>query len=197
MFDQYWETSIKGGERSRRGSSSSLKCIYTALPRQSPNSGQDKINLCDFLTNTLCSRGKEQLTGGKKLVIGGGYKDSAIAVSISKLMLEFTEPLACSHEEAADTRLLLHDKHASSSISRVIIESPNTDVLVLCITYFESIGCEELWFKTGVRDQLCYVPVHRLSEKLGQKLCRCIPAFHTLTGCDTTSTLAEVSKKKA
>ena len=99
---------------------------------------QNKINLCDFLTSTLCSRGKEQLAGGKKLVIGGGYKDSEIAVSISNGVLEFTEPLACSHEEA-DTRLLLHDKHASSSTSRVIMESPDTDVLVLCITYFESM----------------------------------------------------------
>ena len=63
--------------------------------------------------------------------------------------------------------------------------------------YFESIGCEELWFKTGVRDHLRYVPVYRLSENLGQKLCRCLPAFHALTGCDTTSTLAGVSKKKA
>ena len=93
--------------------------------------------------------------------------------------------------------MLLHAKHASSSISRVIIQSPDTDVLVLCATHFESIGCEELWFKTGVRDHLRYVPVHRLREKLGQKLCRCLPAFHALTGCDTTSALAGVSQKKA
>ena len=142
--------------------------------------------------NHVQSRKRED---GKKLVIGGGYKDGKITVSISNGALEFTEPLACSHEEA-DTRLLLHAKHASSSISQVIIHSPDTDVLVLCTTHFESIGCEELWFKTGVRDHLCYVPVHRLREKLGQKLCRCLPAFHALTGCDTTSALAGVSKKE-
>ena len=136
-----------------------------------------------------------QLASGKKLVMGGGYKDGEIAVSISNGALEFTEPLAYFLEEA-DTRLLLHAKHASSSRSRVITESPDTDVLVLCVTHFESIGCEELWFKTCVRDHLRYVPVHRLSEKLGQKLCSCLPAFHALTGCDTTSALAGVSKKK-
>ena len=168
----------------------STEGVYTRpFHANPPNSGPSTLqthktrSTCVTSLQIRCSRGKEQLAGGKKLVIGGGYKDSAIAVSISNGALEFTEPLACSHEEA-DTR------------SRVIIESPDTDVLVLCITHFESIGCEGLWFKNGVRDHLRYVPVHRLSEKLGQKLCRCLPAFHALTGCDTTSALAGVSKKK-
>ena len=201
VFDQYWTTSMKDGERSKRGSLSSLEVYIhgpsTPVPKQWAKyikNHQNKINLCDFLTNTTCSCGKEQLTDGKKLVIRGGYKDGKIAVSISNGALKFTEPLACSHEEA-DTRLLLHAKHASSSRSR--FQSPDTDVLVLCATHFKSIGCEELWFKTGVRDHLRYVPVHRLSEELCQKLCRRLPAFHALTGCDTTSALAGVSEKKA
>ena len=164
VFDQYWATSIKGGEHSRRRSSSSLEVHIHGpsmpIPKQWAKyitNPQNKINLCDFLTSTMCSRGKEQLADGKKLVIGGGYKDSKIAVSIPNGALEFTEPLTCSHEEA-DTRLLLHTKHASSSRSQVIIQSPDTDVLVLCATHFESISCEEVWFKTGVRDHLHYVP---------------------------------------
>lgn len=157
---------------------------------------QNKINLCDYLTSTMCSLGKQQLADGKKLVIGGGYKDGEIAVSVSHGASEIIEPLACSHEEA-DTRMLLHAKHASGTRSRVIKQSPDTDVLVLCATHFEGIGCEELWFRTGVRDRLRYVPVHRLSQKLGQKLCKCLPAFHALTGCDKTSAIAGVSKKKA
>ena len=89
VFNQYWETSIKGGERSRRGSSSSLEVYIhdpsTPIPKQWAKyitNPQNKINLCDFLTNTMCSRGKEQLADGKKIVIGGGYKDGEIAVSI-------------------------------------------------------------------------------------------------------------------
>ena len=202
VFNQYWETSIKGGERSQRGSSSSLEVYIhgpsTPIPKQWAKyitNPQNNINLSDFLTSTMCSRGKEQLADGKKLVIKSGYKDSETTVSISNRASKFTEPLACFHEEA-DTRMLLHAKHASSSRSWVIIQSPDTDVLILCATHFESIGCEELWFKTGVRDHLHYVPVHRLSHKLGQKVCRCPSAFQALTGCDTTSTLAGVSKKK-
>ena len=125
VLDQYWATSIKGGERSRRGSSRSLDVYIhgpsTPVPEQWAKyiiNPQNKINLCDFLPNTMCSRGKEHLADGKKLVIGGGYKDGKIAVSISNGASEFTEPLTCSHEEA-DTILLLHAKHASSSRSRV------------------------------------------------------------------------------
>ena len=112
VFDQYWATSIKGGERSRRGSSNSLEVYIhgpsTPIPKQWAKyitNLQNKINLCDFLTSTTCNHGKEQPADGKKLVIGGGYKDCKIAVSISNRALEFTEPLTCSHEEA-DTRLL-------------------------------------------------------------------------------------------
>ena len=88
-----------------------------------------QTHLCDFLTNTMCSRGKEQLADGKKLVIGSGYKDGEIAVSISN-----------GAQEEADTRLFLHAKHASSSRSRVIIQSPDTDVLVLCATQLKALA---------------------------------------------------------
>lgn len=96
VFDQYWATSIKGGERSRRGSSSSLEVYIhgpsTPIPKQSAKyitNPRNKINLCDFPTSTMCSHRKEQLADGKKLVIGGGYKAGEIAVSISNGALHF------------------------------------------------------------------------------------------------------------
>ena len=39
--------------------------------------------------------------------------------------------------------------------------------------------------------------MHGASQKLGHKLCSALPAFHALTGCNTTSSLAGVGKKKA
>ena len=52
-------------------------------------------------------------------------------------------------------------------------------------------------FKIGVKDHIRYMPVHAVIQKLGHKLCIALPAFHALTGCDTTSSLAGVGKKKA
>ena len=56
--------------------------------------------------------------------------------------------------------------------------------------------CEELWFKTGVKDKLRFIPVHTLTEVLGTDLCNLLPAFHPLIGCDTTSALCQIGKGK-
>lgn len=141
IFDQYWETSIKGGERQRRGRKEKALCV-------------------------------------------------------TRTTAEELETLKCNHEEA-DTGLLIHAKYSTHPRSRIIIQSPDTDMLVLCVTQFDEIPCEELWFSTGVKDRLRYIPVHAVSEKLRQKLCKSLPAFHALTGCDTTSSLTGVGKKKA
>ncbi len=95
-------------------------------------------------------------------------------------------------------RLLLHAKFAADSHPgcRVVIQSPDTDVLVISISLFPDIGCHEMWFKTGVKDRLCYILVHAVYGELGGKMCRALPAFHALTGCDSTSSLAGVTKMK-
>ena len=70
-----------------------------------------------------------------------------------------------SNHEVKDTKLVLHAKYDTQPSSRIIIQSPDTDVLVLCATHFGPIACGELWFKTGVKE-------------LGHKLCSALPAFH-------------------
>lgn len=104
-------------------------------------------------------------------------------------------PLLSDHEEA-DTRLLLHAQHASHDYGRIVIHSPDTDVAVLCAAHFDSLQCTELWFRTGVKDKLRYIPVHTLTQELGQDVCRALPGFHALTGCDSTSALSGLGKKK-
>ena len=203
VFDQYWESSIKGGERTRRGSSNSLEVHihnpYTTIPRQWAKyiaNPQNKVNLCDFVTTTMSNLGRENMANAKKLIIGGGLKDGERTMCITKTTCKDLEELRSNHEEA-DTRLLLHAKYATQSSSRIIVQSPDTDVIVLCAVHFGAIACDELWFKTGVKDHLRYIPVHAVSQNLGHKFCSALPAFHALTGCDTTSSLAGVGKKKA
>jgi len=36
-----------------------------------------------------------------------------------------------------------------------------------------------------------------VAEELGSRLCNLLPAFHALTGCDSTSGLHQIGKKKA
>ena len=80
---------------------------------------------------------------------------------------------------------------------RIIIISPDTDVAILCAAHFDNLKCIELWFRTGVKDKLRFIPVHTLTQKLGLEVCKALPGFHALTGCDSTSALAGLGKKKA
>ena len=62
---------------------------------------------------------------------------------------------------------------------------------------YKYLQCEQLWFRTGVKDKLRYIPIHNVAQKLGPDLCNMLPAFHALPGCDTTSGLSHIGKKTA
>ena len=44
------------------------------------------------------------------------------------------------HNEETNTSHLLHAKHAASDFTRILVQSPGTDVLVLCCSQFSSLG---------------------------------------------------------
>ena len=92
VFDQYWDASIKAGERAHRGSlNASLEVKIhrpsTPVPKQwgkyIPNP-QNKINLCDFLSESFCILGRQQLPPEKNLVIGGGSENGRRAVIVRR-----------------------------------------------------------------------------------------------------------------
>ena len=102
-----------------------------------------------------------------------------------------------SDQEEADTRLLLYAKHAAQDHKRIVIQSPDTDVAVLCATHFSSLDCQQLCFRTGVKDKLRYIPMHSVAAELGPQVCDALPAMHAMTGCDSNSSISGISKKKA
>ena len=65
------------------------------------------------------------------------------------------------------------------------------------MSHYREIGCQQLWFKIGVKDRLRFIPVHDVSTNLGPEICSALPAFHALTGCDSTSAFLRIGKKKA
>ena len=203
VFDQYFEMSIKAGERSRRGTSSALEVHIhgplTPVPKQWAkyiNNPKNKKNLCDFLAKSMCCLGKGRLPENTKLIIGGGFKDGRRSVAITRDSYDDVADLRSNHEEA-DTRMLFHAKHAAHPEAIIVIQSPDTDVLVLSAAHFTSIAPKEMWFRTGVKDQMRFVPVHDVCQKLGDKVLAALPAFHALTGCDSNSSISGIGKTKA
>ena len=204
VFDQYLEVSIKAGERLKRGASTALEVQIagpsTPVPKQWGKyitNEKNKINLCDFLTHSVCKFGQEMLPLNKSIVIGGGFKDGKRCVVITRGCCRDVEDLQSDHEEA-DTRLLLHAKYVSEAeAGRIVIQSPDTDVLVLCVAHYSHLSCSEIWFKTGVKDRLRFIPIHNIVHELGLGICNSLLAFHALTGCDSNNSLVGIGKKKA
>ena len=55
----------------------------------------------------------------------------------------------------------------------------------------------DIWFKTGIKTNTRFIPVHSISQSIGHEISLCLIPFHALTGCDSTSCLKEIGKKKA
>ena len=133
-----------------------------------------------------------------RLITAESFTDAERVVEITRARpTEDIEALKSKHEEA-DTRMILHAANAvrDSPTSAIVIQSPDTDVRVLCVSHFTGIGCNELWFRTGVTDQQRYIPVHSIQEKQGERLWQSLPAFHAPTGCDSISSLSRRGTKK-
>lgn len=146
-----------------------------------------------FLCESLSILSELQLHQHKNVILAGGFQDGKETVMCSR-GFSSSIPSLLSDQEEADTRLVLHAKHASITHQRIVIQSPDRDVAVLCVAHFQSVQCQELWFKTGVKDKARYIPIHSLHSSLGPLLSKALPAFHALTGCDTTSGFSGIGK---
>jgi len=89
------------------------------------------------------------------------------------------------------------------SHTRVIIRCDDTDVLLLLLHYYSKGGLngEVYIMHAGHSGEMTtnerYIPIHQLADKIGQKVCACLPAMHALTGCDSTIALFRIGKRTA
>ena len=103
----------------------------------------------------------------------------------------------CEHEEA-DTRLLLHASDvANQGMTRVVIRTVDTDVVVLSIELYRQLKLDELWIGFCTGRCFRYISVHDITKQMGFSQAEALPVFHAITGCDQISTLANKGKKTA
>lgn len=192
-MDNYQDISIKDGTRSKRKLSKTIDRVidnpHTLLPQQWHSfihSVFNKRQLTQFLSNALY---EHSLNINIKFVTSGGFKNISEYKSNYNMK---TDILESTHEEA-DTRILLHILLAKEEgYTRCIIDCKDTDVLVL-LSCFKDRLTDEVWMKVGTKDNIRFIPVHALT--LGSELLKNLPAFHCLTGCDTTSQFVGIGKK--
>ena len=82
--------------------------------------------------------------------------------------------------------------HAFNSEGPVVLKAKDTDVLILMIYAFALKGQEAMWCMQI--DHNKYVNIGQIVQYLGVSVCLQLPAFHSLTGFDTTSYFKVVQK---
>ena len=98
------------------------------------------------------------------------------------------------HTEA-DTRLVLHAVH--SQFHTVVVSSRDTDVLLLLVSHFQIMQCQHLWMTSGISKKRRYIPIDAVFNKLPSGSASSLLAFHAFTGCDTTSYIANHTKRSS
>ena len=206
ISDRYdYEESIEAGERKRRGANMNAPEIkvkardqvFPSSLRAFLSNPKNKDNFNSFAFKEMVSVFKEELSEGQHLVLSGGFEDHEKVVHVFP---ESTKELqdVFSTQDEADTRLWLHVNDAAERFGTktAIIWAPDTDVLVIGIHFFNDIEIQNIWFKTGTKKNIRYIPIHMIVNNLGQNLCRLILPFHAFTGCDSTIFFKWKGKKK-
>ena len=100
----------------------------------------------------------------------------------------------CSHKDA-DTRKTVHVADAvGNGHKSIMIRTADTDVVVLAVV---TLSLEELWVSYGTGKSHKVLPARLFAKALSSSKSRCLPLFHALTGCDTTSFFAGHGKRIA
>lgn len=196
--------SIKQHERQRRNFATNALIVHihgpsTPMPKQWKRfltQDSNKAALAHFLLGQWVVMGRTLLPHQSVYIAGCDQNDECRCVALYPTGYHEDVPeLNCSHEEA-DTRMLLHAAHAYQHNSqKITIHSPDTDVLVLCVSFQHVFPPSLLSFCTGVSDNRRTIDVSSIAGSLGSSAARNLLAMHALTGCDTTSAFYGVGKQ--
>ena len=197
------ELSIKGDERSRRQTTLTNQTSISHDSQKLPSKFQvfltnsnNKINLISYIFSKWKVEIPRSLFRNQRIFLfnlDGSCDELGEGSS-------FTHEWSCDHEEADSGMFVIsHYLYKHFRLDRMIISSPDTDVAVIScfhfVVNFDSLG--ELWFKTGVAEKKRYIAIHETAKSLGASICRLLPAFHSITGCDTVSSFSGIGKKSS
>ena len=89
--------------------------------------------------------------------------------------------LESNHEEA-DTRMVLHAKHASNPYDTVIIRSSDTDVLILFLAMMHNFRSKDLFLIAGTGSNVRVIHLNKIYNAVSEEVCLCLLGFHAFTG---------------
>ena len=181
IFDSYSTATTKELTQIRRGTVGRRIHITSSeqsMPRAKdwnmfPRNSENKTELIRFLVNYYKS---DSVRSKLRLPLTVTEEDKTWLLTNTNV-----EQLDhCNHTEA-DTRLVLH---ASRCKNPVIIRATDTDIMILlCYAYSTCKPPHDWLMKIDHR----YISISKVTDQFGDQICQILPAYHSITGCDTTS----------
>ena len=65
-------------------------------------------------------------------------------------------------------------------MSKVIIKTGDTDVVVIALGMFTRCGLDELWIEFGKGNSMKLLPIHVIFDKIGEEVAVALPVMHSL-----------------
>jgi len=187
--------SIKDAERVNRGSGSGLRFHNIAAGhrirqwRSFLSEAKNKTILIEFIIEEWKSDESKFMIGNRTLFVACVEQCWKIDWDGASLVNELQ-----SSQEEADTKVLLHAKHASQhGFTSVIIVSEDTDVFVLRIAFVSEIGIP-LYQKMRTKTTIRYMDIKKTRTTLGDRLTQALIGYHAFTGCDSVSAFSGQEK---
>ena len=191
VFDRYdVSTSLKEATRERRQGGKPATAYH--VEDKTPIG---KVSAQQFLS---CTSTKDELTVYLSQKAFHHFEREAKTFIVNSRQDVFSNNVDVQHlrssQEEADTRIILHSLDAvRRGATKLYIQSPDTDVLVLMIRRYHQL-CKDTYFITGVGNKRREIPLEPIVHALGSAKAAALPGFHAFTGADQTGRFAGKGK---
>ena len=197
VFNVYLDESVKNAERVNRGSDSGI--LFSNIVaghkvkqwRRLLSSSKSKSNLIKFLAQDWQKQSLRAKLLNKVMYVTCESK----CFRVTEDTWSEVESLYSTQEEA-DTRMLLHAKHAEEESTAIIIASQDTDVFIMSLSFAHEFACQ-LYVKSGTQTREKIVDVHKVAAAVGYNMCCALPGLHSFTGSDSVSAFGGKGKISA
>lgn len=111
-------------------------------------------------------------------------------------MSDTDENLSCPEYEEADANIFYHICNIVVQ-ANFVIRCSDTDIAVIMLRNMHHLKKDDsyLWILTGTGDKQRYIDISNICEQLRPSLCRSLPVFHGITGCDYNPAYFEKGKQ--
>lgn len=193
VFDSYAPNSLKKATRLKRNQT--CRSLYYRV--------EDSTNISDILFKESLSNEatKRELTAylAAKFIVHFSRRNIKLFTVANNILryvsghddVQHESSMVFNHDEA-DTMLIWHGIDFTESAelnAEIVIISPDTDVLVLCLYYAQDL-CYETRMKTATK----IFHIGKLHAALGPDRSKALLALHAISGCDTVGRFAGKGK---